>query len=440
MVERLWSIFRIDELSELARLTKFVQRNSKLCVEKFLDILFKDASGKRGMSLLDYSNELLSVHGVSISAQGIDERFNDYAVQFLRRLVSLVFSRQLSCPFEPSFLNGYQSVRIWDSTKIELPSGMAVDFPGFGGGASSAGISIQYRYDLKNNAGSSLEVYPATYSDTWFTEEAPVDKNSLEIFDLGYVNADFLKRLDEGASAYVCRLHAQADLYNLQGEKYDLEKTYRWMRLYHIPVHSVMVLVGQKRLPSRLVITLVDEQTYQNRLKKLQKEAAKKGWTLSKQYKLRIRMNLMLTNTNSEVIPDEKVYMLYKFRWQIELIFKSWKSSGWHLENIKEVKYERYMCILYAKLLMIILSDRIYAVIAQERYQREGKILSKGKCTKTLCEQIQWIRKLINASTDTIYLILDKFARLFARGHDLARRKNRINYQDLFNIFIDKSE
>ena len=41
-----------------------------------------------------------------------------------------------------------------------------------------------------------------------------------------------------------------------------MEKTYRWMRLYRIPVYQKRVLVGQKLLPTRLVITLVDEQIY----------------------------------------------------------------------------------------------------------------------------------------------------------------------------------
>ena len=129
-----------------------------LTPEKFLDLLFKDASTESGMSLREYSNELWCVHGVSVSAQGIHERFNDYVVKFLQKLVSMVFSAQISCPFDDSFLAGYSSVRIWDSTRLELPSHMKTDFPGFGGSASQAGISIQYRYDLKNRTGCSLFV------------------------------------------------------------------------------------------------------------------------------------------------------------------------------------------------------------------------------------------------------------------------------------------
>jgi len=440
LVERFFLVFSAETLSGLARFTKFVQRTSKICAVKFLDLLFKDASSERGMSLLDYSNELLVVHDVCASTTAVDKRFNDYAVQFLRRLVNILFCAQIRTPFDDSFLRPYSAVRIWDSTKIELPEHMAADFPGFGGGASDAGISIQYRYDLKNGVASSLDVYPATSSDSGYAKEIPVEKNALEIFDLGYVSVDFLSRLDEGGSYYVCRLHSQSDVYDLDGQKFDLEKIYRWMRLYRIPVYQKKVLVGQKLLPTRLVIHLVDEQTYQKRLKNARKDAGKRGWQISDQHKLRMRMNLMITNTDSEDIPAENVYMLYKFRWQIELIFMTWKSAGWNLEKIKEVKYERYMCVMYAKLLMIIISERIYAVIAAQRYSMDKKILSREKCVKTMCRQINLLRQLINTEAHTICEILNKISNIFARGHILCKRKNRENYSNLVELFIYKSK
>ena len=406
----------------------------------FLDMMMKDASCESGMSLLDYSNELLSVHGLSISAQGIDDRFNDYAVKFMGKLVNRLFSSQIPQPLDDSFLKGYASVRLWDSTKLELPARMQDDFPGFGGGASPSGISIQYRYDLKNQSSCSLDVYPAVYSDAKYTEEINVEENCLEIFDLGYVSASFLQRLQEGGSHYVCRLHTQSGVYDLQGNELNFEKIYRWMRLYRIPVYEKEVLVGSKMVPSRLVISLVDEATCQKRMAKLRKDSQKKGWQVSNQYKIRMRMNLMLTNTDSEEIPASQIYLLYKFRWQIELFFKSWKSSGWHLDNIKEVRYERYMCILYAKLMMIILSHRITGVISGIYYRCHKKKLSVEKCFKTLCGQINLLRQLLNAGVNKVGEILEKIYLLFSRGHVLCKRKNRVNFSELFDLFIWKTE
>jgi hypothetical protein len=317
---------------------------------------------------------------------------------------------------------------------------MKTDFPGFGGSASQSGISIQYRYDLKNRTGSSLDVYPATYSDADYTKQLAVDENSLEIFDLGYVSADFLTRLENGKSHYVCRLHTRATVYDMDGTPVDFKKIYRWMHEHRIAVYEKKVLVGEKRFTSRMVLSLVDEQTYQKRLTKLKKESKEKGLNIRDQTKIRLRFNIMLTNTDPVVIPAEKVYLLYKLRWQIELFFKSWKSCGWHLDKIKEVKYERYMCVLYAKLMMIVLSDRIYSMMAKERYQQDKKILSSCKCINTLRQQIDLLRKLIGATADMICQIFDKISRLFERGHVLCRPKKRTSYQELFELFICKTE
>jgi hypothetical protein len=436
LIDSIQSIFSLEHLEYLARSSKFVQRTSKLTAAKFLDLLFKDASTESGMSLRTYSNELETAHGVWASAQAVNNRFNDYAVKFVRKLVSIVFSAQISRSFDDSFLTRYSSVCIWDATRIELPAHLSEDFPGFGGSASRAGISIQYRYDLKNRTGSSLDVYPATYSDADYTKKFHVEENSLEIFDLGYVNADFLMRLQAGNSYYVCRLHTRASVYHTDGTPLDFEETYRWMQKHKITVYQKDVLVGEKRLPVRMVLSPVDEPTYQKRIRKMTKEYKEKGLNVRDQYKIRMRFNIMITNTDQADVPAEKVYLLYRLRWQIELIFKSWKSAGWNLDKIKEVKYERYMCILYAKLLMIILSDRIYSFFAKEHYRRDQKILSSGKCVKTIREQIGLICKFIHATAEIIHQILDTIGILFSRGHVLCKRKNRVGYQDLFELFI----
>jgi predicted nuclease of predicted toxin-antitoxin system len=109
-------------------------------------------------------------------------------------------------------------------------------------------------------------------------------------------------------------------------------------------------------------------------------------------------------------------------------------------KKIKEVKYERYMCVMYTKLLLIISSERIYTVIAAQRYSMDKKILSREKCVKTMCRQINLLRQLINSEASKIYEILDKISEIFARGHILCQRKNRENFSNLVELFIYKSK
>ena len=68
------------------------------------------------------------------------------------------------------------------------------------------------------------------------------------------------------------------------------------MSKHNIPVLEKNVLVGQKRFATRMVLSLVDEKTYQMRIKKLQKESKEKGLSIRDQTKIRLRFNIMLTN------------------------------------------------------------------------------------------------------------------------------------------------
>ena len=120
----------------------------------------------------------------------------------------------------------------------------------------------------------------------------------------------------------------------------------------------------------------MNEPTCQKRLAKLKKESKEKGLNVRETTKARLRLNIMLINTDPEKIPAPKVYLFYKLRWQIELFFKSRKSSGWHIDKIAEM----------------------------------------------------------------IHQILCKISRLFSCRHVLCRRKYRTNYLELFELFSCKTE
>ena len=67
-------------------------------------------------------------------------------------------------------------------------------------------------------------------------------------------------------------------------------------------------------------------------MRKTLKIHKKKGYQTSEEYKFMSRFNLFITNVPKETLPDEVVSVLYRMRWQIELIFKIWKSIfGIHL-------------------------------------------------------------------------------------------------------------
>jgi len=73
----------------------------------------------------------------------------------------------------------------------------------------------------------------------------------------------------------------------------------------------------------------------------------------------RIGLNLFVSNIKEQDLPKEQVWSLYRLRWQIELVFKVWKSVAC-VDKIKKAKRERIECHLYGKLLWVLLGWNIY--------------------------------------------------------------------------------
>ncbi len=72
----------------------------------------------------------------------------------------------------------------------------------------------------------------------------------------------------------------------------------------------------------------------------------KKGITYSEKSKRLTGMNIYVTNTPLEWVPMEQIHDFYSLRWQIEIIFKTWKSlfqiHDWH-----NIKRERLECHIF---------------------------------------------------------------------------------------------
>ncbi len=111
------------------------------------------------------------------------------------------------------------------------------------------------------------------------------------------------------------------------------------------------VYVGEKaRTKVRLVANLLTEEQKQTRLKK-KSENRKLGTDALEA----IGINLFVTNVEPEKCTTSQVYDLYTLRWQVELVFKTWKSVM-KLHKIHPMNATRLECIILIKLLWVMLN------------------------------------------------------------------------------------
>lgn len=107
-------------------------------------------------------------------------------------------------------------------------------------------------------------------------------------------------------------------------------------------------------------------------------------WKQTEIKKLLCGYNLYLTNTPENALPEDAVFDIYGLRWQIELLFKIWKSLLC-IDKVGKMNIFRFESYLYGRLLFILLSTELVAFIKETLVDNEIDVeLSEWKTIKLI--------------------------------------------------------
>lgn len=259
----------------------------------------------------------------------------------------------------------FTKVLIADSSKFSIPAQYIKDYPGFGGWKNgSALMNIQYAFDLKGGNWENLELTKATQNDQSHSKKTLNDIKSgeLHIRDLGYVTMGYLTRIVSEKAFFLNRLPPKTKPVECGTDKaIDWTKLYQKMQDNRNTHFTANVVIGTSKEPfeCRLIAVPVPDKVWNERIRKAQKHAKSKGLCLSQEYKARCRFSIFITNVGEQVLKANDVIQLYRLRWQIELVFKTWKSLL-GIQKVKAVKKERFECQLIARFIWILINWKIF--------------------------------------------------------------------------------
>jgi len=433
-------IFNDEMLKLKAKSVGFLKRDSKFSPIAFLDTLLYIASQTEICSLVQASTRVQDYNGVSISKQGVDSRFNEKSVEFVKGVFKECLENEFNKVIAPSFFSAFSRVLIKDATRFIIPDKLAEHFKGAGSrnGKCKAAVGIQYEYDIKNGKTTDLEVTDATRCDLTDAKETRFDvrPGDLIIRDLGYFSLSILAEFDRKNAFFLSRLNVKCNVFeDEKGPPISFKEIYKYMSKNKIPLLEEFVFTGVKeKLPVRMVVQLVSDDVYEKRIRKIEKQNKTDGYNTSDDYKARCRLNIFITNVDTKDLAKEDVYAAYKIRWQIELMFKHWKSTC-KIHNFQPMKYERFTCLLYAKLILIVLNLQLIRNFQSYYFTEHKKLLSEDKCFKTLTKGFERLLRIIKKeSTESVNELL-KIAELFSREHWKEKRIDRVNYLEIISLF-----
>lgn len=358
------------------------------------------------LSLLDLKLDLQSYFGCKISREAIHKRFSPEALSFLKALLAKLLEFRLEkVEWTPSLISGFNRLLLKDSSKFTIPSEFANDYPGYGGfHKGNAIMNIQYEYDLFTGNWASLNFTKATRNDQQDSKEtlSLIEKDDLLVRDLGYVTMTYLNGVVKNKAYFLNRLPTTVNVYSQKNEGYqpvnwaEIDKKFEKNALSQMELDVVLTM--KNKLGARMIILPVPEQVYCQRIKNASKHAKSKGCQLSNEYKIKAKYNIYITNVPQEKLSFKDIVHIYRLRWQIELVFKSWKSNL-SLHKTKKVKKERFECQLIARIIWALVNWRIFQA-ANWSLQPSKK--AKGISILKFSKQIIKITAIIRESIDDV--------------------------------------
>ncbi|MBM7845515.1 IS4 family transposase [Herpetosiphon giganteus] len=310
--------------------------------------------------------------GATVSPQAIDRRFTLATVDLLHHVLLASMEYAISAdPVAVSILQRFTSVRIHDSTTIGLPDALATTYRGCGNASArgTAGLKCGVQLDLLTGTLCGIDLTDGRASDQVLpVQRAPLPAGSLRLADLGFYNIRLFRELAAAEVYWLSRVQSHSRI-RLPGQKEQsiLEVVTGLGDADH---WEGTVLVGSKeRLAARLLVQRVPDAVAAQRRQRVQDEAHDKCRPVSNAAMDLAAWTVVITNAPEDKLGLTEAMVLLKMRWQIELLFKLWKSHG-HVDEWRTKKPVRILCEIYAKLLGLVFQQWILVASAWDMAER----------------------------------------------------------------------
>jgi Transposase DDE domain len=364
--------------------------------------------------------------GLNVSRQGFCKRFTPRAAEFLRQLLQQATHTLVAAdPVAIPLLQRFAAVNVLDSSTVALPEQLISVYRGGRSGTTdgdTAALKLTLSLDLKTGSLFGPELCAGRDGDLLapLAQRDPPTRG-LQLADLGYFSLNKFARWSRQGVYWLSRFTSGTVIRNAQGRRLDL---HRLLQAAQSDVDVEVVLGGEEKVKCRLIARRVPAEVAELRRARLKKKSERRGDRPSPVSLALADWNILVTNLPRKLMSVTEAIALYRLRWQIELVFKLWKSQG-GLTHWRGKDPWRILCEIYGKLIAMIVQHWTLVVGGWSRTDR-----SPTKAARVLAALALSMAHAF-ASTSRLRAVLAHAAQMIQTACRMERRRKSPNANDM---------
>lgn len=369
---------------------------------------------------------------VNVSAQAIDQRFNEKTVAFFEEVLNTAFTQVVAAdPVAIPLLARFSEVIVEDSSTFTLPDVLKELWEGCGGktfGTLSA-FKVHVRWDLLNGSLTNLALGPGKLPDN----KSPFKMNrrqrrSVRIGDLGYFDTQAFEQEHAAGEYWISRVKVgNLQIFDKEGNRLDLP-TFLAERAVDHSYECQVQVSATRRLPARLIAFPVPEEVAIKRQVNNSRKAQRHSRSVNPTLQELAHWTLLITNIPIELLSTHEALILLRARWQIELLYKLWKQYA-QADTSRSKKPFHLLCDIYAKLTGMIIVHWLMIIGCWQVPNR-----SMVKAATAIRRQVNLIARALNGRDDLNQVLLE-----ITGGLDRCCQNTRKKHPNTSQLLSDPS-
>jgi Transposase DDE domain len=314
VVDKFQWVFSESLLNACGKDAKFCRRERIITPFRLGLALTATCASQRVETLADLHRGFNALFGTTVTYKAFYNQvakphFADFARTMTERLISDMTLKVLGFAKGRAF-SEFRHIVMQDGSSFAIHDGLREVFPGRFKVVKPAAVELHTTMDLLCDAPTTVVLTPDTTSEQAFLPEPTALRDSLLLADRGYVDLRYLRRVQDAGGFFLIRAKAGMNPQVVEAFREDGK---RLRSLRNKPLKAIQANVPKRQRVELLVEWQVEKQALRLRLLISWNRRTKEFCYL-------------VTNLPAKRYALDMIYRAYKWRWQVELLFKEWKS------------------------------------------------------------------------------------------------------------------